>query len=132
MTSQAKAVRIAEREGLCSVSSNTKWQRLLPFLMEIRCEKRIKFIDRDEPTAWQRGMWQPHPNYIEASCGPEELKFVEWIEIRRVETERQGALVADKETDHADCLRQLLGDQGAFFNETGESFVIFGYTRPGR
>ncbi|RYD47298.1 MAG: hypothetical protein EOP83_28250 [Verrucomicrobiaceae bacterium] len=132
MDTRDKAIRIAEREGLCSVSSNTKWQELLPRLAEIPCKKRIKFIDSDEPTAWKRGMWQPHTNHIEASCGPEELKFVEWIEIRSVEKQKQGAMLPDKEIDHSDSIRQLLDAQGAVFKQTGESFVIFGYTRPGR
>ncbi|RYD30560.1 MAG: hypothetical protein EOP85_23685 [Verrucomicrobiaceae bacterium] len=130
MDPRDKAIRIAEREGLCSVSSNTKWQRLLPRLKEIPCEKRIKFIDGEEPTAWQRAMWQPHPTYVEASCGPTELKFVEWIEIRSIEKQMQGALLADKEIDHSKGIRQLLDEQCAVFKEAGESFLVFGYTRP--
>lgn len=125
-----RAIRIAEREGLCSVSSNTKWQRLIPVIQRFPCHKRIKFIDVDEPTRWQTGVWQPHPRYVEASGGPEELKLVEWVEIERCERRHMGRLVQCSVLDHSDEIRRSLEESRATFKETDSSFFILGYTRP--
>lgn len=129
MDANDKATRIAERDGLCSVSSNTRWQRLIPLIVAFPWEKRIKYIDCDEPTQWQRGLWQPHPRYVDASGGPEGLKFVEWIEIRKCESIRQGGLVHDLVTNHSDGIRKVMESQRAAFRETETSFMILGYTR---
>jgi len=126
-----KAIQLAEREGLCSVSSNTKWRRLFAAIEQFPCYKRIKWIDSPEPTAWQVGMWQPHPNFVEASGGPEELKFVEWVEIERCERRRMGRLIQAKFLDHSDRIRSTLGAERATFEEAKECFRVFGYTRPG-
>ena len=125
-----RAIRIAESEGLCSVSSNTKWQRLIPLIQSFKCHKRIKFIDVDEPTGWQTGVWQPHPCYVEASGGPEELKFVEWVEIERCERRHMGRLVPCSVVDHSDEIRRSLDEAHASYKETENSFFILGYTRP--
>ena len=124
------ATRIAEREGLCSVSNNTKWQRLILGLQNFQCHKRIKYIDVDEPTRWSTGLWQPHPRYVEASGGPEELKFVEWVEIERCERRHMGRLVQCSFLDHSNEIRHFLEEARATFKETGRSFLILGYTRP--
>lgn len=129
MKTTDEAIRIGEREGLCSVSSNTKWQRLIPVIVAFPCNKRIKFIDCQEPTRWQTGVWQPHPRYVEASGGPEELKFVEWIEIERCETSSQGRLVPARVLDHSTEIREALTSARATFRETETSFLILGYTR---
>ena len=125
-----KAMRLAEREGLCSVSSNTKWRRLLTAVKPFPCNKRIKWIDAPEPTRWQVGMWQPHPHFVEASGGPEELKFVEWIEIERCERRHMGYLLDTAFTDHSERIRATLVEERATFEETEDSFRIFGYLRP--
>lgn len=125
-----KALRIAERDGLCSLSSNTKWQRLIPVFGGFPVQKRIKFIDVEEPTRWQTGLWQPHPNYIEASGGPEELKFVEWIEIEMCERRYTGRLVAPVTCDYSEAIRSALVAERASFKESETSFVVFGYSRP--
>jgi hypothetical protein len=130
MKTTDKAVRIVEREGLCSVSSNSKWQRLIPVVVAFPCNKRIKYIDCQEPTRWQAGVWQPHPRYIEASGGPEELKFVEWIEIERCESRNQGLLVDARIQDLSTEIREALTSAGATFTETETSFLILGYSRP--
>jgi hypothetical protein len=75
-------------------------------------------------------MWQPHPNFIEASGGPEELKFIEWIEIERCERRHMGRLVQAKWRDHSDRIRATLEAERATFVEAEESFKILGYTRP--
>jgi len=75
-------------------------------------------------------MWQPHPNFVEASGGPEELKFVEWIEIERCERRHMGRLVLAKFLDHSDQIRMMLRGERATFEETEDSFRILGYTRP--
>ena len=124
------AIAIAEREGLCGVSSNTKWQRLIPVIAAFPCCKRIKYIDCREPTRWQPGMWQPHPKYIEASGGPEELRFIEWIEIERCERRHKGRLVQGNSVDHSADIRESLTNARATFRETDTSFLILGYSRP--
>lgn len=75
-------------------------------------------------------MWQPHPNFVEASGGPEELKFVEWIEIERCERRQMGRLVQARFLDHSDEIRATLVAERATFEETDESFMILGYIRP--
>ena len=130
MRATDKAIRLAEREGLCSVSSNTKWRRLLASIKEFPCHKRVKWIDWPEPSRWQVGMWQPHPNYVEASGGPEELKFVEWIEIERCERRHMGRLVQAQFLDHSAHIRATLEAERATFEETADTFRILGYTRP--
>lgn len=130
MRAPDKAIRLAERKGLCSASSNTKWRRLLAAIEQFPCHKRVKWIDTDEPTRWQTGLWQPHPNFVEASGGPEELKFVEWIEIERCERRHMGRLVQAKFLDHSDSIRTTLTEERVTFDETDESFKILGYTRP--
>lgn len=130
MRSPAKALAQAEREGLCSVSSNTKWRRLLAAIKSFPCDKRIKWIDSDEPSRWQVGMWQPHPNYVEASGGPEQLKLIEWIEIERCERRQMGGLVQPKFLDHSDLIRATLDAERATYEATEVSFRILGYTRP--
>jgi hypothetical protein len=130
MRSPDKAIRLAEREGLCSVSSNTKWRRLLELIERFPCYKRIKWIDSDEPTRWQVGMWQPHPNYVEASGGPEELKFVEWVEIERCERRHMGRLVQGQFLDHSEEIRDALTAERATFEESDDAFRVLGYTRP--
>ncbi len=127
---QDRAIKIAERQGLCSASSNTKWKRLIPLIQAFPCHKRIKFIDADEPTRWQVGLWQPAPNYVEASCGPEQLKFVEYVEIERFERRHVGRLVSCGAVDHSDAIRQTLEEARATFTETESSIIVFGYTRP--
>jgi hypothetical protein len=130
MRTPDKAIRLAEREGLCSVSSNTKWRRLIAAIREFPCHKRVKWIDWHEPSGWQVGMWQPHPNYVEASGGPEELKFVEWIEIERCERRHMGRLVQVKFLDRSEHIRATLEAERATFEETNDTFRILGYTRP--
>ena len=130
MRSPDKALRQAEREGLCSVSNNTKWRRLLTAIQGFPCNKRIKWIDSDEPSGWQVGMWQPHPNYVEASGGPEELKFIEWIEIERCERRQMGRLVQATFLDHTDLIRDALDSERVTYEATEKSFRILGYTRP--
>lgn len=130
MRSPDKALRQAERDGLCSVSSNTKWRKLLAAIKEFPCNKRIKWIDSEEPSRWQIGMWQPHPNYVEASGGPEELKFIEWVEIERCERRHKGRLVQARFLDHTDEIREVLTAERATFEEGDESFKILGYTHP--
>ncbi len=125
-----KALRIAERDGLCSLSSNTKWQRLLPVIASFPVQKRIKFVNVEDPTRWQTGIWQPHPNYVEASGGPEELKFVEWIEIEMVERRPMGSLVTAISLDHSEAIRSALVTERAPFRETDTSFMVLGYSRP--
>ncbi len=127
---QDKAIQITEREGLCSVSSNTKWGRVIPLIQAIPCHKRIKWIDVDEPTRWQTGLWMPHPHYVESSGGPEQLKFVEYVEIERCERRHMGRLVQCAVLDHSDTIRQALERARAAFTETDSSFLILGYTRP--
>lgn len=75
-------------------------------------------------------MWQPHPNYVEASGGPEELKLVEWIEIERCERRHMGRLVQVNFLDHSEHIRAILEAERATFEETNDSFRILGYTRP--
>ena len=123
------AIRIAERDGLCSVSSNTKWQRSMPMLESVQCRKRFKFINIAEPTEWRIEMWYRQPCYIEISGGPVELKFVEWMEIERCERRRMGRLVKCSFLDHSDEIRHSLVEARLTFQETEDSFVIFGYTR---
>lgn len=129
MSAPDRAIQLAEREGLCSVSSNTKWQRLLKVIAKIPCDKRIKWIDWDKPSRWQVGMWQPHPNFVEASGGPEELKFIEWVEIERCERRQMGRLVQAKFLDHSDQIRETLATIRATVEETEDSFKALGYTR---
>ncbi|MEP4079653.1 DUF6678 family protein [Haloferula sp.] len=131
MKAHDKATRLAEHEGLCSVASNTKWRRLLASIEKFHCNKRVKWIDNPEPTRWQIGMWQPHPDFVEASGGPEELKFVEWIEIERVERRHMGRLVPAKLLDHSDQIRATLDAERVTFEEEEDSFRILGYSRPG-
>ncbi|MBN8419267.1 MAG: hypothetical protein J0L73_10150 [Verrucomicrobia bacterium] len=125
-----RVARIAEREGLCSVSSNTKWQRIMKVISSFPCYKRLKFIDVDEPTQWAPGLWQASPHYIEGSGGPEEFKFVEWVEIEKLERRHMGKLVQCCILDHSDEIRRALEQTRASFNETDASFMILGYTRP--
>ena len=125
-----KIIKLLERESLCSVSSNTKWRRLLALIKQFPCYKRIKWIDSDHLTRWQIGMWQPHPNFVEASGGPEELKFVEWIEVERCERRDMGRLVQAKFIDHSEEIREMLMTAGATFEEGDDAFRVFGYTRP--
>lgn len=127
---QERAARIAEREGLCSVSSNTKWQRIMNVISSFPCFKHLKFIDVDEPTRWAPGLGQPSPHYIEGSGGPEELKFVEWAEIEKLERRHMGKLVRCCFLDHSDEIRRALEQARASFKETDASFMILGYTRP--
>lgn len=127
---QERAARITEREGLCSVSSNTKWQRIMKVISSFPCCKRLKFIDADDPTQWAPGLWQPSPHYVEASGGPEEFKFVEWAEIEKCERRHIGKLVQCRILDHSDEIRRALEQARASFKETGASFMILGYTRP--
>lgn len=75
-------------------------------------------------------MWQPHPNYVEASGGPEELKFIEWVEIERCERRQMGKLVQAKFLDHADQIRATLDAERATYETMQDSFRILGYTRP--
>ena len=130
MSSVDKAIRISEREGLCSVSNNTKWRGLLSEIRGLPTNKRIKWIDNEEPTAWQVGLWQPTPTYVEALGGPEQLKFVEWIEIARTEQRYVGRLVDAESIDHTETILRALGSAGMNFEELDDSFRIFGYTRP--
>jgi hypothetical protein len=125
-----KSIITAERRGLCSVSNNTKWRQLLPMVKDLPCHKRIKFIDSDEPTRWQIGIGQPHPGYVEASGGPEKLKFVEWIEVERFERRYLGRLVPCEVVDHSERIRTILTGNQAAFKETDASFLIYGYTCP--
>ncbi len=127
---QDKAIQIAERLGLCSVSNNTKWSRLMPLIQAFPCHKRVKWIDVDEPTRWEVGLWMPVPHYIEPSSGPEHLRFVEYIEIERCERRHMGRLVQCSVLDHSDAIRQALAQAHAPFTETESSFLILGYTRP--
>lgn len=76
-------------------------------------------------------MWQPHPNYVEASGGPEELKFVEWIEVERCERRHMGRLVQTRFLDCSDEIRSVLDEERVTYEESDDSFRIFGYTRPG-
>ena len=130
MRASDKAIRLAEREGLCSVSNNTRWQRLIAAIEEFPCHKRLKWIDVEEPTRWQVGMWQPHPRFVEASGGPEELKFVEWIEIERCERRHMGRLIQAKFLDHSEQILATLARERVTYEETENSFKILGYTRP--
>ena len=130
MTTRDKAIRISDREGLCSVSSNTKWQRVIAALVKFPCEKRVKWIDSPDPTRWQIGLWQPAPTYIEGALGPKQLKFVEWIEVRRYEEQNRGALVSPLVTDYSVDIRTYLEETRAVFEESEDVLRVFGYTRP--
>jgi hypothetical protein len=124
-----KALRIAEREGLCSLSSNTKWQRLIPLIAGFPCRKRIKFVNSPEPTPWQISLWQPSPGYVEAAGGPAPLNLVEWIEIERFEQSHRGRLVDPVSLDHSDAILSALEAAHASFRETESTFTILGYSR---
>ena len=75
-------------------------------------------------------MWQPHPKFVEPSGGPDELKFIEWMEIEHCERRHMGRLVQAKFLDHSDQISAALAEERATYEETDESFRIFGYTRP--
>lgn len=127
-----RALRQVESEGLCSVSSNSKWQKILPTIKDYPCDKRIKWIHTVEPTKWQVAIGHPSPNYIEASGGPEQLKFVEWIEIKRGDLVHRGKLVQKELLDHSDRILITLDAEHATYDIMEDSIKIFGYTRSQR
>lgn len=122
-----KATRIAEEDGLCSLSNNSKWQGLLEALRAFPTQKRIKFIDVEAPGAWHASLWQPHSSYVEGSLmGPEELKFVEWLEILH-----EGKSPEGRVKNYSAAILLALQNANVVFQEGQTSFVIFGYSRPG-
>ena len=127
-----KVIRLVEREGLCSVSSNTKWRRLISKIAGFPCHKRVKWIDWHEPSSWEQTITQPHPNYVEVSGGPEALRFIEWVEIERCERRHIGRLVPMKFLDRSEDIRAALEAERAVFEELEDTFKVFGYTRPNK
>ena len=118
-----------KEHDLTSVMNTSKWSALLEDLQGIRTEKRIQFVDSPEPTKWQTGLWSPARGYIESSLGPERLAFVEWIEVKKKEEKRNGKLVPNSQIDHTSELQMILKKRNYLIKESGESYLIFGYTR---
>lgn len=126
-----EARRIVEEEGLCSLSNNTKWRRLVPLIASLPCRKRIKFINADESTDWGQWISLPSPGYVEAAGGgPESLKFIEWIEIEKFESVPRGRLVQPVLVDHSQAIASSLREAHASVRETESSFLVMGYSRP--
>ena len=73
-------LKIINRDQLVSCMNNTKWTQLINHLNDIECKKRVKYIDADTPSNWQSGAWMPANGYVEFSCGPVPLRFIEWLE----------------------------------------------------
>lgn len=58
--------------------------------------------------------------------GPEELKFVEWLEILHEGKSPEGRI-----KNYSAAIRLALQEANVVFQEGQDSFVIFGYSRPG-
>jgi hypothetical protein len=122
------ALKIVNRENLCSCMNNTKWYRLLSELNEIPVEKRVKYIDSDAISNWQPGAWMPVPGYVEFSGGPTPFRFIEWLEIKKVAI-GFGQFAANRVTDRCHELQVVLDSQHLDFEETETTFIVRGYRR---
>ncbi|WP_425503707.1 DUF6678 family protein [Luteolibacter flavescens] len=132
MRTPETAIRLIAREGLCSVSSNTKWHRVLDAVSGIPCRKRVKWIDVEEPSRWEVGLWRPHGNFVECGGGLDQMKFIEWIEVECVEVQEQGRLVSPRRVDRKEEIAAALREQRARFEEAGDAIRVLGYLRPER
>jgi hypothetical protein len=128
-TQRSRSTVIAEREGLCSVSNNTRWRAALEAIKPLGCRVRIKYIDVESPTEWHFGVWSPHPRYVEGTFGPSEFTFVEWLEIESVARRHLGGLVKPAVIDHEFAISSALVAAKSDFERTADGFRIFGYRR---
>jgi hypothetical protein len=122
------ARKIVNRANLVSCMNNTKWNQLLESINAIRVEKRVKYIDSDDVSNWQHGVWMPSPGYVEFSGGPTPFRFIEWLEIRKADC-CFGPLAAKQITDRSQEIRVLLDSQLLDVVETESSFIVHGYRR---
>ena len=122
-------LKIVNRDQLVSCMNNTKWHELIDSLNSIRVDKRVKYIDSDEPSNWQPCAWMPVPGYVEFSGGPTPFRFIEWLEIKKTASSYMGRLVSDRLTDCSAEIKDVLSKMTIDFEENDLSYVIYGYRR---
>ena len=118
-----KFIRIAFDRQLASVMNRTKWRELVDILdsnPDFAPETRLKYID-DEAA----GGFCHLDSYLVKFGG--FTRAIEWLEINPIRRERIGRLVAPKETDFSDWIREALNFHAIPFIETDGLFRINGY-----
>ena len=119
--------RYIVRESLISILNNTKWDKFVSLMLAESDRKpawRVRCL-RDQRTCepqWDRD-WNYHlPPY----------KYIEWLEIYPITTERLGYLLDDKTTVNTQYFVELLKENNIPFSIEGESLRIWGYQWPGQ
>jgi hypothetical protein len=110
---RAKVHRVMARDGFCSVINDTKWRELCMAIYRMPSPPRFRIRDLLAPAGhvsdWDGG-WYHHPYpYL----------TIEWMEIDPAGRADPGQVV------------QRLRQVGARFEERGQCFRVFGYTRIG-
>nr|GFD43244.1 hypothetical protein [Tanacetum cinerariifolium] len=126
MSKDDKYLQLAFDRQLVSVMNRTKWRELVDILgsnPDFTPQIRLKYIDGKAPDRF---------SYLDSYL----IKFggftraIEWFEINPILRERVGLLVAHKETDFSDWVREALTSYFIPFVEADCLFRINGYLQP--
>jgi ribosomal protein L11 methylase PrmA len=110
--------RYVEREGLCSVMNDTKWERLVAAIQSLRGftpQYRQKHARASEPADWD-GEWHYHLR---------PFSVIEWIDIDPLDRRQYPA------TDRTDEIEKLLRAIPVPFSREGSALRVWGYLRAG-
>jgi len=119
-------MQLAFDRQLVSVMNRTKWRELVDILgsnSDFVPQTRLKYID---------GKAHDRFSYLDSYL----IKFggftraIEWLEINPLMREHVGWLVAHKETDFSDWIREALTSYSIPFVEADGLFRINGYLQP--
>ena len=110
--------RYVEREGLCSVMSDTKWEELVAAMRslgDLSPLYRQKVVRATDPAHWD-GEWYYHLR---------PFSLVEWIDIDPFDRRKYPA------TDNTDAIEQTLRGISVPFSREGTFLRVWGYLRAG-
>ncbi len=125
---EEKEVRaIIARDFSASRMSNTRWRQALWSLEGIPGERRVKFVDVEEPLA---GFLRPATApYFDGWWGPVLILSVEWFEIEPIERVSRGMLQEPKCINHGPDVERRLQEINVPYQRVEDSIRIIGHVR---
>ncbi len=112
-----------ESNNITCVLNNAKWNNLFEVLKEIESvlDFQRKDLDEDAGLHWDSDIYHIFGGY----------QYIEWLNIRAMTAERQGALMPDKVTNHIDLLLVALKQTSVPYSIYADGVRVWGYLREG-
>ena len=120
-----KLKRYVEENQLTCILNDTQWQRLYEALSQIEWTLDIQRKDLDQEEIDDK-RWDNDIYHVLGSWST-----IEWLKIRALISEQNGALLGPTVTDNTSLLLEALKNANTPYEMHGKTVTVWGYLRPG-